>query len=65
MRIEDIRRQLGVVNIAQQIEDNNNRWKGYVIRTSPRRYPRQALFYNPDGKRDLGSSGNRRRYLII
>jgi hypothetical protein len=35
MRNEDIRRQLGVVNIVEETELNQKRWKEHVIRMSP------------------------------
>lgn len=48
-----IRRKLGVV--VEEIEEKNNKeWKEHVIKISPFRYSRQAVFHKHDGKQDLG-----------
>jgi hypothetical protein len=47
---EDIERQLGIVNVVEEIEEKLKRWQEHVIRVSSFRYPRQAVFYKRDGK---------------
>jgi hypothetical protein len=50
----DLRTQLGEINIVEEIEQYQKKWKERVLRMPPPRYPRQALFYRPTGRRDLG-----------
>jgi hypothetical protein len=54
LRNIDLRTQLGEINIVEETEQYQKKWKERVLRMSPPRYPRQALFYRPTGRRDLG-----------
>jgi hypothetical protein len=54
LRNIDLRTQLGEINIVEEIEQYQKKWKEHVLRMSPPRYPRQAFFYRPTGRRDLG-----------
>jgi ribonucleotide reductase alpha subunit len=50
----DLRTQLGEINIVEEIEQYQKKWRERVLRMPPSRYPRQTLFYRPTGRRDLG-----------
>jgi hypothetical protein len=54
LRNIDLRTQLGEINIVEETEQYQKKWKECVLRMSPSRYPWQALFYRPTGRRDLG-----------
>ena len=49
------RGELGLESsIVKEIVQYQNNWKEHVNRMSSDRLPKQALFYNPKGKRDIG-----------
>ena len=50
----EIRDKLKVKNITNEIKDYQKNWQCHVERMAPDRLPRQAYFYQPFGKRDLG-----------
>jgi hypothetical protein len=54
LRSIDLRTQLGEINIVEEIEQYQKKWKEHVLRMPLPRYPRQALFYRLTGWRDLG-----------
>ena len=55
VRSADIRNELGLErSIVEEIVQYQNNWKEHVNRMSSDRLPKQALFYNPKGKRDIG-----------
>jgi hypothetical protein len=54
LRNIDLRTQLGEINIVEEIEHYQEKWKEHVLRMPPPRYQRQALFYRLTGWRDLG-----------
>ena len=54
VRNQDVRTQLGVENIVEEICNYQKQWKEHVMRMPPCRLPKLAMFYKPDGTRDLG-----------
>jgi hypothetical protein len=47
------------------MEENEKRWKEYVIKAPPLPYSCQVLFYKPDGKLNIGRPRKRWRDQII
>ena len=53
IRNQDIRIQLGEFNIVHEICNCEKQWTGHAMRIPPYRLTKQALFYKPDGTRNL------------
>ena len=49
-----IRKKTGVQNIVQEIEQYQQKWLQHVQRMDKNRLPRQALYYRPNGQRNIG-----------
>lgn len=54
MRSEDIRKELKTTNMVEEIHTYQQQWYMHVQRMPPDRFPRQACFYQPQGRRDIG-----------
>jgi hypothetical protein len=54
MRNDDIRKELGVKNILQYIEETQLRWFGHVKRMTDNRLPKQWLEWKPNTSRPRG-----------
>ena len=59
LRNVDIRAQLMENNIIEEVQYYQKEWKDHVLRMPPSRYPRQALFYQPSGRRNIGRQRRR------
>jgi hypothetical protein len=53
-RSEEIRKELLVKELNEQIQQYRIQWTQHVSRMSVRRLPKLALKYKPEGKRQLG-----------
>jgi len=49
-----IRKKTGVQNIVKEIEQYQQKWLQHVQRMDKNRLPRQALYYRPNGQRNIG-----------
>ncbi|XP_039281346.1 uncharacterized protein LOC120350716 [Nilaparvata lugens] len=54
LRNEDIREELKVEPLNEEIKKYRNRWKAHIDRMPTGRIPVKALNYRPAGKRDVG-----------
>lgn len=54
LKSEDIRKQLKCERMVEEIQKYQNTWYNHIKRMSPGRLPRQAYFYKPTGRRDVG-----------
>jgi hypothetical protein len=51
---ESIIKQLGVANIAQDIEKYKRQWKAYTDMMEDKRLPKRAIQYRPLVRRNVG-----------
>lgn len=54
IRNEDIRNQLQIFNLNEEIDHHRKKWLDHVDRMDERRYPKKILNYIPEGKRNIG-----------
>jgi hypothetical protein len=54
IRNEDIRKELGVFSVNDRIRRYRQDWLEHVERMEEGRVLKQALWYRPKGRRDLG-----------
>ena len=56
-----IRQKTGAQNIVQEIKQYQEKWLQYVQRMDTDRLPKQALQYEPKGRRNIGRPSKRWR----
>jgi hypothetical protein len=56
VRNEDIRKELGIFPLSENIIEYRNKWKAHLQRMEHTRIPLQAYKYQPSRKRDIGRS---------
>ena len=54
LRNTQIRDELGVQGVTEKLQDHKHRWKEHILRMPNERIPKQAMEYQPNGKRSIG-----------